>query len=356
MRIDQQARPRPPALARNGRRILIVTDAWAPQVNGVVRTLQTMGRELAALGHDVRFATPERHTTLPLPTYPEIRLALYPRATLLNDVATFRPDAIHLATEGTMGLFARQICLERGLSFTTSFHTRFPDYVRARFPLIPERAVFAALKSFHASASATMVSTPSLKRELEGHGFPRLKLWTRGVDLDLFKPLPKTAFDESGLKLPRPVFLYVGRVAVEKNVEAFLALDLPGSKVVIGEGPQRAELQARYPEAHFLGAKAGEALSRLYAASDVFVFPSRTDTFGLVLLEALACGLPVAAYPVTGPADVIGGSDAGALDADLGAACRKALTISSQTARAFAQRHSWRASAEQFLANLAYLD
>jgi len=356
VRVEERTRSFAPAPSPGSRRILIVTDAWAPQVNGVVRTLEMLGRELTASGHQVRFATPERHTTLPLPTYPEIRLALYPRRALVSELDAFRPDAIHIATEGTMGLFARQICLERGLSFTTSFHTRFPEYVHARFPFIPESAVFAALKSFHAPATATMVATPSLMRELEAHGFANLKLWSRGVDVDHFKPAPKLAFEEMGLALARPIFLYVGRIAVEKNVEAFLALDLPGSKVVVGDGPQGAELKARYPQARFLGHRGGEELARLYAASDVFVFPSRTDTFGLVILEALASGLPVAAYPVTGPIDIIGNSSGAVLDEDLRSACLKALTISPETARALALRHGWRASAEQFLANLTYSD
>jgi glycosyltransferase involved in cell wall biosynthesis len=331
-------------------RILIVTDAWAPQVNGVVRTLEMTGRELSALGNEVRFATPEHHTTVGLPTYPEIRLALFPRAVLVKEIEHFAPHAIHIATEGTMGFFARNICIERGLPFTTAFHTRYPEYIHARFPLIPENAVFAALKSFHAPAAATMVSTPSLQRELESHGFTNTRLWSRGVDTDHFRPRGEN--DEPGLEFPRPIFLYVGRVAVEKNIEAFLALDLPGSKLVVGEGPQRAELKTRFPAAHFLGARQGDDLARLYAASDVFVFPSRTDTYGLVLLEALASGVPVAAYPVPGPSDVIGDARVGVLDEDLRAACLRALDVPREAARTFAKNHSWRASTMQFLGNL----
>jgi len=334
-------------------KILIVTDAWAPLVNGVVRTLETLGRELGAMGHQVRYATPENHTTLPLPTYPEIRLALFPRQTIQRAIDEFRPDAIHIATEGTMGLSARAICLERGYSFTTAFHTRFPDYVHARFPFIPESAVFGALKAFHAPATATMVSTVSLKRELEAHGFSNVALWSRGVDVDLFRPRPQSEWPHFPKEWPRPFFLYVGRLAVEKNVESFLSLDLPGTKLVVGEGPQRAELETRFPAARFFGQKTGEDLARLYAASDVFVFPSRTDTFGLVLLEALACGAPVAAYPVQGPLDVLGEADIAVLDEDLQSACLAALRIPRDACRAFAKARSWRASAEQFLGNLA---
>ena len=341
----------------NKLRILIVTDAWAPQVNGVVRTLETLGHELTVLGHTVRYVTPENHTTLPLPTYPEIRLALFPRQTVLTAIEEFQPDAVHIATEGTIGLSARAICMERDFRFTTSFHTRFPDYVHARFPFIPESAVFGALRAFHAPGAATMVSTPSLKRELEAHGFRNVALWSRGVDVSFFAPRQRIDWTKFGLDARAgPIFLYVGRVAIEKNVEAFLALDLPGTKVIVGEGPQRAELQARYPAARFLGQKTGEELANLYASSDVFVFPSRTDTFGLVLLEALASGTPVAAFPVQGPLDVLGDAPVGVLDEDLGAACLAALALSRAECRAFALGRSWAASTEQFIANLALID
>jgi glycosyltransferase involved in cell wall biosynthesis len=334
-------------------RILVVTDAWRPQVNGVVRTLEALGRELSAMGHDVHFCTPENHTTLPLPTYPEIRLALFPRQAILKAMDEFQPDCIHIATEGSMGLSARTICMERGYRFTTAFHTRFPDYVRARFPFIPESAVYGCLRAFHAPAHSTMVSTLSLKRELETHGFGRVALWSRGVDIELYRPRPQDVFKQLGLDLTRPIFLSVGRLAVEKNVAAFLALDLPGTKVVVGEGPDRAELETRFPEAVFLGQRTGEELAGLYAASDVFVFPSRTDTFGLVLLEALASGTPVAAYPVQGPLDVLGEAEIAVLDEDLADACMRALHIPRRLCRSFALSRSWRASAEQFLANLA---
>ena len=329
-------------------KMLIVTDAWHPQVNGVVRTLEILGQELRSRGHEVRYATPENHLTVPMPTYPEIRLSLFPRRALEKTIVEFNADAIHIATEGTLGLSARAICLKRKLPFTTSFHTRFPDYVRARFPFISEKFLYRALRWFHAPAIAMMVATPSLKIELERHGFTNVKLWSRGVDVEQFHPAAKTAFSYR-----RPIFLYVGRVAVEKNIEAFLKLDLPGTKVVIGDGPQRAVLERRYSQARFLGSKAGDDLARTYAASDVFVFPSRTDTFGLVLLEALACGVPVAAYPVQAPMDVIGQAPVAALDNDLRAACLRALAIPADTCRRFALEHSWHACTEQFLANLA---
>ena len=335
---------------------MIVTDAWAPQVNGVVRTIRATGKELTALGHQVHFVTPENQTTVPLPTYPEIRLALYPRNTLCEEIDSFVPQTIHIATEGTMGLAARRICLERSLPFTTSFHTRFPEYIHARFPFISESIVFGALKTFHAPAAATMVSTARLKAELEQHGFSNLVLWSRGVDTEQFRPDERNGFSKIGLEPPRPIFLYVGRVAIEKNVEAFLDLDLPGSKVVIGEGPQKHELAVRFPNTLFLGARTGEELAALYRSSDVFVFPSRTDTFGLVLLEALASGLPIAAYPVPGPLDVVGDEPIAALDDDLRAACLRALQIPSDAARAYALARSWRASSEQFLATLVLIE
>jgi len=328
-------------------RLLVVTDAWAPQVNGVVRTLEMLGRDLAAMGHEVRYATPEGRFTLPLPTYPEIRLAVFPRRSLERMIREFRPSAIHIATEGTLGLSARAICVKRGIPFTTSFHTRFPEYVRARVPFVPIDWVYRFLLWFHGKAEAMMVATPSLKSELESKGFTNLKIWSRGVDVDQFRPIP-----DARLPYPKPIWLYVGRVAVEKNVEAFLALDLPGTKLIVGDGPARAKLAREYPDAQFVGPKTGEDLVRHYAGSDVFVFPSRTDTFGLVMLEALASGLPVAAFPVQGPLDVVGDADVASLDEDLGRACRGALSISREAARAFALTRSWRACTDQFLANL----
>jgi glycosyltransferase involved in cell wall biosynthesis len=332
-------------------KILIVTDAWRPQVNGVVRTLEVLGKDLTALGHTVRYATPEGRITVGLPTYPEIRLALFPRPGLEKEIRDFAPDAIHIATEGTLGMSARAICLKHGIAFSTSFHTRFPEYVRARFPLIPESLVYRWLRWFHGPATAMMVATESLRREMAAHGFTNLRIWSRGVDVEHFHPI-------AGAKHPfqQPVWLYVGRVAVEKNIEAFLSLDLPGTKAVVGDGPAKAQLKAKYPNAEFLGSLTGDDLVRAYAGSTVFVFPSRTDTFGLVLLEALACGLPVAAYPVQGPLDVVGGAPVAALDEDLGKACLAALEIARHpgpvTPRSFAEAHSWRACTLQFLRNI----
>jgi glycosyltransferase involved in cell wall biosynthesis len=329
-------------------KVLIVTDAWAPQVNGVVRTLEMLGTDLRALGHEVRYATPAGRFTLPMPTYPEIRLSLFPRAAMEKEIREFAPDAIHIATEGTLGLSARAICIKYGIPFTTSFHTRFPEYVHARFSFISEARVYRFLRWFHGPATAMMVATQSLKRELEGYGFKNLRIWSRGVDVDRFKPI-------NGVTLPydAPIFLYVGRVAVEKNIEAFLSLDLPGTKLVVGDGPARTSLERKYPEVKFVGPKTGDELTLAYAGSSVFVFPSRTDTFGLVVLEALACGTPVAAYPVQGQQDVIGDAPVGALDEDLAAACRQALTIDRAACRTFALGRSWRACTLQFLSNLA---
>jgi glycosyltransferase involved in cell wall biosynthesis len=329
-------------------KVLIVTDAWAPQVNGVVRTLEMLGRDLRAMGHEVRYATPEGRFTVPLPTYAEIRLSVMPRRALEREIRAFAPDAIHIATEGTLGLAARAVCIKYAIPFTTSFHTRFPEYVHARFPFISEARIYRFLRWFHSPARAMMVATPSLKAELESHGFTNLRIWSRGVDVDHFRPIA-----DASLPYPKPIWLYVGRVAVEKNIEAYLALDLPGTKVVIGDGPARAMLERKFPAAKFLGQKTGEELVRAYAASDVFVFPSRTDTFGLVMLEALACGLPVAAYPVQGPLDVVGQASVAALDEDLEKACRRALEIPKSACRDFALTRSWNACTRQFLSNLA---
>ncbi len=338
-------------------KIMIVTDAWSPQVNGVVRTLETLGKDLGKLGHTVRYITPLGRRTFPLPTYPEIRLALFQRSALMREFREFAPDAVHIATEGSLGLTARRICLKHGIAFTTAFHTRFAEYVHARAPLVPEKVVWRWLRWFHHPATAVMVATETLKRELAAQGFAHLRLWSRGVDIEKFRPL-------AGAELPYevPVWLYVGRVAVEKNIEAFLALDLPGTKVVVGDGPARAALSKKYRHAKFLGALGGEDLTRAYAGSDVFVFPSRTDTFGLVILEALASGLTVAAYPVEGPRDVVGpdmegGSDVAVLHEDLRTACLGALELARHprpvTPRAFAERRSWRACTLQFLHNIA---
>lgn len=324
-------------------RILIATDAWHPQVNGVVRTLEATERSLRALGHDVVFLTPEGFRTVPLPSYPSIRVALPSLRRIARRIASADPDAVHIATEGPIGAQVRRWCLRNGAPFTTAYATQFPEYVAARWP-VPESWSYAALRAFHAPAAATLVSTPSLAQRLEARGFRNLAFWGRGVDTDLFRPERAVALD-----LPRPIFLSVGRVAVEKNLEAFLSLDLPGSKVVIGEGPAEADLRRRFPDAHFLGLKEGHDLAGHIAAADVFVFPSRTDTFGLVQVEALACGLPVAAYPVIGPRDVIGDAPVGVLDEDLAAACLRALELSGEACRAHAMGFSWETFARQFV-------
>ncbi len=331
-------------------RILIVSDAWMPQVNGVVRTLATVRDELFAMGHTVEVVGPDRFLTMPAPSEPDVRLALLPGRRLRRIVDAFAPDAIHIATEGPLGLAARRLCLRRGWPFTTAFHTRFPEYLKARLG-VPERMTWALMRRFHKPSAAVMTATASLRDELAARGFANVAAWTRGVDLGLFRPRARGA-----LNLPRPLFLYVGRVAVEKNIEAFLALDLPGSKVVVGDGPVRAALESRFAEAHFLGAKFGEDLAAAYAEADVFVFPSLTDTFGLVIVEALACGTPVAAFPVTGPKDVIGAAPVGALDADLRAAALAALGLDREACRRFAEGFSWRRSAEILLERLAPIE
>ena len=327
-------------------RIAIVTDAWAPQTNGVVRTLSFLAYELRALGHEPLLITPEHFFTVPLPTYSEIRLALATQSQVGRQIDAAGPDAIHIVTEGPLGLAARRYCLRRKLAFTTSFHTKFPDYIEARFG-IPARWSYRVLRRFHNAAAVTMVATPSVHRELESHGFKKLRRWTRGVDLDHFRPAPKAA-----APWPSPIFLYVGRIAVEKNLSAFLSLDLPGTKLIVGEGPQRAELEKTYAQACFLGGLYGQDLAAVYALADVFVFPSRTDTFGLVMLEALASGIPVAGYPVPGPLDLIGTSGAGVLDRDLRKAALAALGIDPAICRARAGEFTWRNSARQFLDNL----
>lgn len=342
------AAPRPPphgqAPAAGALRLLVVSDAWAPQVNGVVRTLSTVSALLRAGGDAVEVIGPDRFRTVPAPSYPEIRLAVRPRAALARLAEAFAPTAVHVATEGPLGWAMRAVCRARGWPFTTSFHTKFPEYLHARTGL-PPRLAWAVLRRFHESGAGTFAATPSLREELARRGFTKVRAWTRGVDLDLFRPEPRDPWEG----LARPVFLYAGRVAVEKNIEAFLRLDLPGSKVVVGDGPQRQALQTRFPAARFAGWRQGAALSAAYAGADVFVFPSRTDTFGLVILEAMACGTPVAAFPVTGPLDVIGGgSGAGVLDEDLGRAAEAALDCDRARCRAHAESFSWDACAEIF--------
>jgi glycosyltransferase involved in cell wall biosynthesis len=323
-------------------RILVATDAWHPQVNGVVRTLTMMAEAARPLGVDVSFVTPQSFRTFAMPSYADLRLALPWPSAIARLIADNRPDSIHIATEGPIGLLTRRYCRKHGLPFTTSFHTRFPEYISARLP-VPESWIWAALRWFHGASQAVMAATPALSSELWTRGFRNVVLWPRGVDTGHFHPRPVD------LGLPRPVFLCVGRVAVEKNLQAFLDLDLPGTKLIVGDGPARAALAPKYPQAVFLGARQGEALAEAYASADVFVFPSRTDTFGLVLLEALASGLPVAAFPVTGPRDVIGAAPVGSLNDDLQVACLAALTISPQACLAFAAKHSWEACARAFV-------
>ncbi|MBR0696207.1 glycosyltransferase family 1 protein [Bradyrhizobium lablabi] len=322
--------------------ILVATDAWHPQINGVVRTLTMMARTARSLGVEVSFLTPESFRTFAMPGYRDLRLALPGPSRIARLIDAAKPHSIHIATEGPIGLLVRRYCRKHGLPFTTSFHTRFPEYVSARSP-IPESWIWRALRWFHKPSQAVMAATPALAAELRQRGFRNVVLWSRGVDTSLFHPR------DVDLCLPQPVFLNVGRVAVEKNLEAFLDLELPGTKVVVGDGPARAALEHKYPEAVFLGARHGEELAEIYAAADVFVFPSRTDTFGLVLLEALASGVPVAAFPVTGPRDVIGTTPVGALDDDLRDACLKALKIPRTACVDFAALHTWQASARVFV-------
>lgn len=340
-------------------RIAICTDAWHPQINGVVRSLSTTVAQLIERGHEVELVTPQQFRTLPLPGYSEIRLAMAPRFGTRRTLGDFAPDIVHIATEGPIGWSARGWCLSQGLPFTTAFHTRFPDYASVRTGLSAER-FWPLMRRFHAPSRAVLVSTPTLGAELADRGLPQWRLWTRGIDRDLFRPghapLPQLAC------LPRPIQLYVGRVAAEKNLPEFLSTDVPGHKVVVGDGPDLERLKARYPEVSFLGALSGLDLARAYCSADVFVFPSKTDTFGLVLIEALACGLPVAALPVPGPLDIIGpngrGPDnslpatVGALDHDLGLAIRKALQLDPLAAAVIGAGYSWERATDQFIAAL----
>jgi glycosyltransferase involved in cell wall biosynthesis len=336
-------------------RILLVSDAWYPQVNGVVRSNDTVARELTQLGDEVHFLTPDKFVTFPCPTYPEIRLAVLPRRRIGRAVRQVMPDAIHIATEGPLGWATRRYCMRHRLPFTTAYHTRFPEYIQPRFG-IPVKWSYSVMRRFHAPSLGTMVATQSLRSELEGRGFGNLRLWSRGVDTTLFRPRPSDETDALFAGLPRPIQLYVGRVAVEKNIEAFLRTTVPGSKVVVGDGPQLAAMRQKYPQVTFVGYKAGEDLALHYAAADVFVFPSLTDTFGLVSLEALACGTPVAAFPVPGPMDVLGDAPVGSLNTDLQQAITTALRADRATCRTYAESFSWAACARQFRANLFQFD
>jgi glycosyltransferase involved in cell wall biosynthesis len=333
-------------------RIAIVTDAWAPQVNGVVRTLEAVIGELRRVGHEVLVVAPDRFASLPCPTYPEIRLSLAGARAVGGAVSAFGAEAVHIATEGPLGVGARRWCVARGRPFTTAYHTQFPDYVAARTGLDPAW-VWRYICWFHGPAEAILASTPSIARTLEAQGLTQVRRWGRGVDQSLFHA--DVAPDPAIRALPGPVQLYVGRVAVEKNIAAFLETDYPGSKVIVGEGPALRELSARFPNAHFLGPRFGTDLAAAYAAADVFVFPSRTDTFGLVMIEALACGTPVAGYPVTGPVDVLT-PQTGAMDGDLGTAMATALTRDRSACATYGQGFTWAASARQFVDALAPLN
>ncbi|MGC6328784.1 glycosyltransferase family 4 protein [Rhizorhabdus sp. FW153] len=329
-------------------RIAIATDAWSPQVNGVVRTLQAVTAELAAMGHEVCVIAPDQFRTLPCPSYPEIRLALTTHGGVGRRIAEFGADAIHVATEGPIGLAARRYCLSRQLAFTSAYHTQFPDYVAERTGM-PADWFWRYIRWFHGPSAAILASTPSIEAVLDARGIGPVRRWGRGVDLALFRP--DRPAHPAFAALARPIQLYVGRVAVEKNVEAFLSGSVEGTKVVVGDGPARAGLERRYPDAVFLGALHGEDLASAYAGADVFVFPSRTDTFGLVMIEALACGTPVAAFPVTGPIDVLDRASS-AMEEDLSVAIREALTCDRGAAAAYGATFGWRRSAEQFLAAL----
>ena len=335
---------------RTGLKIVIATDAWKPQLNGVVRTLETLGDRLTAFGNEVRYITPNEFKSVPLPSYPEIRLSLLPNRKVASIMNEFKPDAIHIATEGPLGRAARRFCKRRNYPYTTSFHTRFAEYATERWA-VPISWGYAVLRDFHRDGETMMVATPGLMDELKERGFNNMKLWARGVDLEAFKPGESHVFDG----MERPIFLYVGRLAVEKSIEDLLEADLPGTKVIVGEGPQRAELEAKYKDAVFLGPKFGEDLTKCYQAADVFVFPSRTDTFGLVNVEALACGVPVAAYPVRGPLEILDGAPpgCGAMDESIQKACLTALeNRNPEECRAWAENFSWDAATKQFVMNL----
>lgn len=328
-------------------RIALVTDAWHPQINGVVRVVDSVTGRLRAMGHEVLVVSPGGFRTVPCPTYPEIPLSLLPRRRLTELLYDFRPDAVHIATEGPIGWAARRLCRQRGWPFTTAYHSKLPEYVNLR-TMLPLSWLYGAIRSFHAPAARTLVPAPSVYRELCLRGFGNLVTWSHGVDLSVFRPVGKGRLD-----LPRPIHMYVGRLAVEKNLPAFLGLPLPGSKVVVGAGPARAELMRRYRDAHFFTAHGDAELAAYFSAADVFVFPSLTDTFGLVMLEALACGVPVAAFPVAGPLDVIGDSGAGVLDHDLGRAAETARNLPPDLCRQRAQAFSWEEVTRTFLSWLA---
>ncbi len=327
-------------------KILLISDAWRPQVNGVVRTLENTQVELRHMGHEVKVIGPDQFRSVPLPGYSEITVPLRPYGALSRRIERFEPDCLHIATEGTLGMATRRWCRRNAMPFTTSYHTQFPEYLNMRLP-VPKAWTYRWLRNFHSAAEQTMVRTRTQLKLLESQGFENLAVWPGGVDTLMFRPRARRV-----LNLPRPIALYAGRVAPEKSLGEFLSLELPGSKVVIGDGPAWAALQKQFPEAHFLGYKFGEDLAEHVASADVFVFPSRTDTFGLVMLEAMACGVPVAAYPVPGPLDVVLNGVSGSLNEDLGVAVEDALRLDRSDCHAFASTFSWRSCTETFLQHL----
>ena len=330
-------------------KIMLITDAWHPQMNGVVRTLEQTVKNLRLKGHIIEVIAPsDGYWTMPLPTYPDIRLAPFAKHDVERRIVHFSPEAIHIATEGPLGQAARALCLKWGMPFTTSYHTKFPEYIKTRFPFVPLALPYKFVREFHNSGGRTMVTTPSMVEFLKKRGFTKLASWARGVDTNLFNPNKRKAPNDVYKGLKRPIWVNVGRVAVEKNIRAFLDLDLPGSKVVVGKGPQLEELKRSYPNITFTGAKFEKDLARHFADADVFVFPSKTDTFGLVIIEAMATGTPVAAYPVSGPIDIIPGSKAGVVDEDLKTACLAALKLKRQDAIAHAAKYSWDAVSDVF--------
>ncbi len=332
--------------------IAIVTDAWHPQTNGVVRTLSTTCDTLRAWGHEVTVISPEGYPSMPAPTYPEIRLALTAPGAVGRQLAKIAPEAVHIATEGPLGFAARRYCLSRKVPFTTAYHTQFPDYLARRTGL-PASAFWPYIRWFHRPAKAIMVATETIRAQLRDQGLTQLSNWSRGVDLTCFSPHAPAPPEYAGLQ--GPILLYVGRIAVEKNIEAFLACPYPGTKVVVGDGPARAALAAKFPDALFLGKRTGTDLAGCYAGADVFVFPSRTDTFGLVMIEALACGTPVAAFPVAGPLDIVT-DDVGALSEDLTRAIDAARYCDRGRCTTYGASFSWEAATRQFLSGLVALE
>lgn len=328
-------------------KIAIATDAWLPQTNGVVTTIENTVKYLQGKGHEVCLITSEPFKTVPLPTYSSIRLAIFPYRKIAKMLKNFNPDAIHIATEGPIGLAVRRYCIKHKLKFTSSYHTQYPEYIQLRFP-VPCWISYRYFRWFHKAAKRTMVSTLSMQQRLNAWRFKNIVLWSRGVDTELFQPGQQTFVHKK-----EPVFIFAGRIAIEKNIEAFLSLNLPGKKQVVGDGPDMIMLQKKYPDVTFTGFLHGKALARQISSSDVFIFPSKTDTFGLVMLEAMSCGVPVAAYPVTGPKDIVIDGETGCLDKDLQTAAINALKINRNNPRQFALKHSWTEASKQFFNNLA---